>query len=523
MATMNSVLGASATKCANIAPPRISGAIVLSVTTTLLTNYTVQANPPLGLLSPIPGINVCQVKVKLRHTDTSDNETVQVWLPTEAESWNGRFSSVGGSAWAAGLGDVLIAPLALQGFAVATTDAGLVSQLGVNPFSPAEWALTGPNNTVNKELLTNFAYRSVYDVTAVGKAVTASYYGRPASYTYWNGCSTGGRQGLAAAQRYPELFDGILAGSPAVYWSEYLIAELWPQFVMQQAGHFPSTCELDAVTQKAVETCDTKDGVQDGVLSNPVKCHFDPSCVVGTQAICDEAPITITKNTMDIARTIWQGPTVSGQAPYWAGLTIGAPLKFLSNSTINADASHSSNPFFLPQQWVQLFLEQDPTFDISSYYKSPETFQQLFDQSKTMYSQLMDTANPDLSKLQASKAKLLMWHGLSDQLIFPQDSIRYYQSVDQITRGTLDGFFRLFLAPGVDHCGQGTTPGAVPTDPFGQLLAWVENGTVPEYLHAATISGDPKTFTRKVCKYPLTARYNGHGNQSDESSFDCVS
>jgi pimeloyl-ACP methyl ester carboxylesterase len=509
----------SATKCANIAAPQVSGATVVAITATQLTNYTVAANPTLGLSSPIPNINVCQVIVELTHPGVNDTETVQVWLPTNAKDWNGRFTAAGGSVWAAGLGDLSVAPLALQGFAAATSDAGL----GLSPFTPAGWALSGLKGSVNQGLLTNFAYRSVFDVAAVGKAVTASYYGQPAKFTYWQGCSTGGRQALAAAERYPELFDGIVAGSSAVYWSEYVIAELWPQFVMQQAGHFPSPCELDAVSQKAVEACDSQDGVNDGVLNNPLKCHFDPACAIGSKVTCNGAQVTITKETADVVRKIWQGPTTSTNVPYWPGLTLGAPTGQIANSTVSATGTRKSNPFFLPQQWVQLFIAQNANFDETSYYKSPETFKQLFDKSKSMYSQVMDAANPDLSKLKAAKTKLLMWHGLSDQVIFPQDSIAYYESVDKTTPGNLDDFFRLFLAPGVDHCGVGTTPGAVPTDPFGQLRAWVENGTAPEYLNAATVATAPKQFTRKVCKYPLVAKYDGHGDQDLESSFACVS
>jgi hypothetical protein len=239
-----------------------------AVTSTILEkkiNFTVPETLPF-LPVDVPGLNICEAKVTLTHPGANDSIVVLVWLPLAG--WNGRFVRIGGSGWAAGIGQLSVAPFASQGFATATTDAGLCGDLT----SPASWVLKG-DGEVNTELLKkNFASRSVHDLAIIGKGVTAAFYGKQAAHTYWNGCSTGGRQGLAAAQSYPQDFDGVLAGAPAIYWDKYVVAEQWPQVVMKEEGYFPSNCELNAVTQAAIAAYDGLDEVGDGIISNPSSC-----------------------------------------------------------------------------------------------------------------------------------------------------------------------------------------------------------------------------------------------------------
>lgn len=194
--------------CTNIKAPYIPGAKVIFVDSKQIHNLTVLASPPF-LPQDVSDLNICEVNVTLTRQNADDQVLVQIWLPLN--NWNGRFLAVGGSAWAAGLGEFLLAPVAKQGFAAASTNAGLSGDLS----SPGLWALKS-NGEVNWALFTNFASRSVHYLAIVGKAVTANYYGTTAKYSYWNGCSTGSRQGLIAAQKYPNDFDGILAASPAI-------------------------------------------------------------------------------------------------------------------------------------------------------------------------------------------------------------------------------------------------------------------------------------------------------------------
>ncbi|KAH8904028.1 feruloyl esterase B [Coniochaeta sp. PMI_546] len=517
--------------CSNIAAPHLPGASILSVSSTELRNFSVQAVPPL-LNANVTNLNVCQVVVTLTHPGANDTVTVQVWMPLDG-AWTGRFASAGGSGWAAGHGPLTLAPLVAKGYAAASTDAGLTGDIT----TPAAWALK-LDGTVNLELLTNFASRSVHDMAVVGKAVTAAFYGRPARYSYWTGCSTGGRQGMVAAQKYPGDFDGILAGSPAIYWTEYVIAELWPQVVMKEAGYFPSACEFAAVRDDVVAACDDLDGVKDGVISDLSRCKYDPSRLVGKTIHCEaDGAVKISATTASIVRKIWEGPKTPSGSSLWYGLPKDAPFDSLaatvptpSTTTNNTTATaRIGSPFFIADTWTRYFVKANPAFDPSTL--TTQTLQSLFAESVSKFSSIMDSSSPNLAPFRDAGGKLLAWHGTADPLIFPQDTVRYHRrasaaaaaSSHRAAPGTPDDFFRLFLAPGTDHCGLGAVPGAAPpTDALGALVAWVERGTAPDVLDAATLPGAEPAFTRRLCRFPLVAEYDGRGDPGVGESYRCV-
>jgi hypothetical protein len=501
--------------CEGIPKPHVDGAKVLSITAAVLHNYSVPAFPPYLNIN-VHGINVCEVNVTLSHHGEDDAVAVQTWLPVH--NWNHRFMATGGGAWLAGLGTVSLAQPAADGYAVSSTDGGL---LGHNPLSPESWALK-KDGTVNTGLVTNFASRSIHDMAVVGKSLASSFYGKSAEYSFWNGCSTGGRQGLVAAQKYPHDFQGILAAAPAVNWTEYVIAELWPQVVMKEAGYYPLACEFDTVVQKAIAACDANDGVKDGVIGDPFGCHFDPASVVGTKAQCGKSTVTITAKTASIIRDIWDGPKAPDGTKLWSGMPIGASLDALAGTTENS-GNNGPKPFFLADQWARYFVKGNPKFNTGALDRSH--FLELLTESRAKFAGIIDSANPDLGAFKKAGGKLLVWHGLADHLIYPQDSIHYLKAVERSigSQAAAADFFRLFLAPGVDHCGYGAVPtvGAVPVDPFAALLSWVENGTAPEVLQAETPPTAKDHFTRKICRYPLKATYSGHGDAGVASSYRC--
>ena len=499
--------------CSHIKTPCLSHARVLSVSSAELRNHTVAAFPPI-LNEPVGGVNVCEVNVTLTHPGANDTVTVQVWLPLDG--WNGRFLSAGGSAWAAGHGPLTLASYAVQGFAAASTDAGLLGNLA----DPSPWALR-PNGQVNTELLTNFASRSIHDMAVVGKAATTSYYGQAPNFSYWQGCSTGGRQGMVAAQQYPGDFDGILAASPAIYWTKYVIAELWPQVVMKEQGYYPSVCELAAVREDAVAACDQLDGVQDGVISNPAKCKYDPSRLIGKTLDCGNGTKTTAGSALvSVVRKIWEGPKTAAGSPLWYGLPIGAPLDTLAATQV-VNGTRLGAPFFVAQDWARYFVKANPQFDVLGL--DSNGLRQLFAESVQEFASVIDSSNPNLSGVQKSGGKLLVWHGGADNVIFPQATVQYYEEAGRRLGGggRLDDFFRLFIAPGVDHCAAGSIDGAGPTNALGSLIDWVEKGKVPQYLAAATGPKAKKQFTRKLCPYPSVAKYDGHGDPNDSMSYQC--
>jgi hypothetical protein len=502
------------TSCSNIKAPSLPGAKVISIQGTERLNFTVKANPPL-LANDITNLNICDVEISLTHPGARDQVLVQVWLPLS--DWNNRFVAAGGSGWAAGLGAFGLAPLAAKGFAVASTDAGLSG----DPFRPDLWALN-KDGTVNEDLLLNFASRSVHDMAVAGKAVTQAYYGTQAKYSYWNGCSTGGRQGMVEAQKYPGDFDGILAGAPAIYWPEYVVAEQWPQVVMKEADTFPSNCELDAVTQAAIHACDGLDGVKDNVITDLSNCRYDPFEAVGLSVQCDGKNTTISPAIASVVQKIWQGPTTSKGAPWWYGLNRGAPLNYLANITTTINGTRTGFPFFVNDAWIRYFVQEDPGFNLSNV--GAAELNRIFLESKLKYDSVIGSANPDLSAFRRTGGRLLVWQGQADQLIFPEGTTQYRRLVEKLMGGTsrVDNFFRLFLAPGVDHCGGGLTAAAVPTDQFEALMRWVEDGKEPDELHAATLPSAHMQFTRKICRYPLVSKYRGFGNPSSSQSYYCV-
>lgn len=489
------------TRACAAAEPSVPGAEVLSVTAEQQPGGEVPSFPGFPPVTDVPPY--CEVTVVLTHPGAGDRVTVNVWLPVDG--WTGRFQGVGGGGYAMSQGAFALAEAIKLGYAAAATDGGVDSDFE----SPASWAL-GPDGRVNRELLRNFASRSLHDMTVAGKAVTAGYYGRPADYSYWNGCSTGGRQGLMNAQRYPDDYDGINATAPAVNWDRFIVADLWPQVVMQQERNFPTQCEFAAFQQAAVAACDGLDGVTDGVVDLPKRCRYNPYRLVGTTIVCDGTEITISRADAEVVRKIWDGP------PLWYGLNRSTSFAALANTVPGPDGKPAGAPFRISETWVQYFLEKDPDFDVSTI--SYRDFERLFALSYRKYNRIIGTDDPDLSAFRASGGKMVTWHGTDDSLIPYQGTVHYRERVERAMGGasTVDKFYRVFLAPGVDHCFGGSGP--FPVDPLGALVDWVEKGEAPDTLFAVTQDG---SATRNLCRYPLTARYDGHGDPKSAASYTC--
>jgi hypothetical protein len=351
------------------------GLLALTLPNTVVTSASVA--PPSGT---VPAS--CRVHATVTHPPAGDTVNVDVWLPVEG--WNGRFQGVGGGGYAGGFPQALAAPLS-QGFAAASTDTG-------HPGGSGDFALDA-DGRLNWQLIRDFAYLGIHDMTVVGKAVTAAFYGRPARYAYFNGCSTGGRQGLSEAQRYP----GGLRRDPVGRPGDQLVA-VHPRRAVAPARHAPGR-RLPAAVQ------------------------------------------------------------VRGQ---------------------------------------------------------------LFAQSVEQYTSVIGTDNPDLRSFKRAGGKVVIWHGLVDQLIFPQGTVRYYERVKARMGGArrTEEFARLFLAPGVAHCAGG--PGPQPNAPLNAVIDWVERGRAPRVLDGVVRdAGGAVTQTRPICLYPEVAAYKGHGDVAAASSFAC--
>ncbi|MCT9935197.1 tannase/feruloyl esterase family alpha/beta hydrolase [Planotetraspora sp. A-T 1434] len=510
-ATQNSFASAPLT-CSTPSVKAPAGTEVESVTAVRQPGGTIHGTGILqGVVDDVPAF--CQVTVTLTHPGDGDHAKVQTWLPETG--WNGRFQALGGAAFLAGDNGVGMGNAVKSGYAATTTDAGVGDALDVS------WVLNSKGQ-VNNALLKNFASRSQHEAAVVGKDVVDAAYGKRAAYSYFTGCSTGGRQGYMEAQRYPDDYDGILADAPAISWTEFEVATLWPQVVMNNQKTYPASCEFKAFTDAAVKACDPLDGARDGLVNDASRCDFDPRRLIGTKVVCNGKELTITAADATVVRKIWDGPRTPSGKKLWSGVPIGADLQGLAAvNPPDANGNVTGAPFPVPALWVQLWLKKDPSFDLSTITYSQ--FTQLFKQSEAEYDEIIGTDDPDLSAFRKSGAKLLTWHGQADQYIPTQGTVEYRKQVEREMGGSkrVDDFYRLFLAPGTNHCGLNGSDGSA--DGLAALTAWVEHGKAPKTLPATLINSTGEQVTRDLCSYPSVSRYKGHGDLAAASSFRCVS
>lgn len=450
-------------------------------------------------------IDFCNISINYTHPGQNDIIHVSLWLP---DTWNGRFQGVGGGGWSTDADVEDMVSAVSQGYAAVTTDGGHTATKNTS-----SWALLSPGN-VNLYLLQDFASVSLNDMTVIGKQLTEAYYGKKISKSYWNGCSTGGRQGLMMAQRYPDAYDGILAEAPAINWAKFIPAESWPQRVMHDMEYFPSQCEFSAITTAAVEACDELDGLRDGVIGMIGLCDFDASSVVGQAYACGSLTGQITREAAAIVQSIWSGAHDADGRFQWYGLARGAVLNGLANTTCSSDGNCTGVPFAISEDWHKIFLKRDLAFD--PYSMTQAEWDAAFHASINQYTSIIGTSDPDLIRFKKAGGKMITWHGMADQLIFYNGTVDYYERVLEVDPGAKE-YYRFYAAPGVGHCRGGV--GAIPTDPLAQLVRWVEEGEVPETLVAnRTVGG--RRWEQGLCAYPLSSKYAG-GDPAVASSFRC--
>jgi len=444
------------------------------------------------------------VRVTAIVTHPPAKDRVKVWVALPVKNWNGRFRGNGGGGFMTGTPDSLRGAVA-QGFAAAATDGGHEGGSG-------SFALD-PSGRLNWQEIRDFAYLGIHEMTVVGKALTQAFYGKPPRYSYFVGGSTGGRQGLMEAQRYPSDYDGIYSGCPAINWGKMVPAGLWPQAVMNEAKHYVSKEKLEAATAAAIAACDRDDSVPDGVIDDPDKCNWDPKAFVGTK-VGDE---TFTEADADVLRDIWAGARGRDGTFLWHGLSRGANLVALAGTS---GTPLTGKPFGIGLDWFKYFLAQSPNYDGSALNR--DEFEVLFKQSAEEFGPVFSADNPDLTAFRYRGGKLIILHGLTDQLIPHQGSVDYYERVQNRMGGAARTaeFARLFLVPGVDHGFRG--PGAAPNTNrlLLSLIAWVEESKVPAQLLGEARDATGKVIrTRPIFPYPQTARYAGTGDPDDARSF----
>jgi Tannase and feruloyl esterase len=370
------------------------------------------------------------------------------------------------------------------------------------------------DGTYNMQFIEDFIRNAIEQQVIWAKQLANDYYGTKPSYNYWNGCSTGGRQGYLLAQEMPDALNGIVADSPAIYWTRFQTAQMWGEIVMKQlVGHPIAPAKLAQAQSSAVAACDSSDGVTDGIIDDPRTCHFSATAnICGTSTA--PAQNCLTASEAAAIDKIWDGPRNARNQNIWFGLDRGSDFRFLDG------------PFAFPLGVTQFHWdEHSRNFDWQTV--SMAGYGQVAQDGSRNIADVTDTFGP-LDQFKRDGGKLITYVGANDQLIFPRGVIDYYR--EMAVRYGHDGkpdyqnlqtFYRLFRAPGVGHCGLGST-GPIPVDPFGALVDWVEHGVAPDSLLASGGSAAPATGrTRPVCVYPQTAIYNGSGDINDARNFHC--
>ncbi|KAJ9210229.1 hypothetical protein DTO166G4_8157 [Paecilomyces variotii] len=492
-----------------IATPALFGAEILSLSASWVNNFTLYVPATYNYNhgdQSVQNVDFCNVTVTYTHPGYDDHITVETWLP---RNWNKRLQATGGGGWQAGrfvLSEFFMAGAIGEGYATTSTDAGLGSAS-----EPAVWALKSPGN-VNLEALHNLGYRSLNDQAIIAKDLVRSFYGIPPLYSYWSGCSQGGRQGLMLAQRYPQAYDGIAASAPGQSWPEFVSAVYYPFLALAWAGEpSPLSCELDFLTAEAVKRCDPLDGIVDGIISDVDKCDFDPFNAVNKTFSCSATGSTmrLSRAAAITAKAAWSGPrTISGEF-LWYGVNPGADISAFGvapgqNSTSSQD------------EWFNLFVAKNQSFDIIN--SSHEEYDWLFHLAVQEYTDVIAANDPDLTEFKNAGGKLLTYHGLADPSIPTKGTEHYYREVSKIIPEVQD-FYRYFPSPGLAHCSGGR--GGQPTTLFDALRTWVENGTAPEFLPVQVNGTGGVEQDRILCPYPAKATSRG-GNGSHNGTWQCV-
>lgn len=504
---------ALASRCspASIGKPELPGAKILSIQAEEAHNYSAVSLGPGTNEGDRYTISFCNVTVTHTHPSWNDKINTQVWLPLER--WNDRFQALGGGGYSTGFGSIYLTYAVSKGFASASTDGGHAQETGTDTIpTDLSWALDSKGG-VDWVLLKDYAYKATNDMAVIGKQVTQSYYGKAPSYSYFSGCSGGGRQGLVMAQDYPDAFDGVLAISPAIHLETFIPAGYWAIQLMHQNGVYPSPCEVKTFTAAAVKACDTMDGVEDGIISSPSLCNVQAHHFVGQNYTCNGTQHTLTATSAEIIQAAWSGPRKDGSG--WFGVNKDASIQsYYIPTTCTANNTCYSSGTELFGSWISYLIHKDPDFALRNMTNTD--FFEGLRYSKSQYESIMTASNADLSGFKANGGKMITWHGLADEAIPPKGSEQYYNRVLNGDSKAHD-FYRFFEAPGAGHCYGGLGP--IPNDALSQLMAWVEKNIAPDQLRATKGSNNTE---RDLCPYPLQQKYIG-GDPRNATSFTCTS
>lgn len=536
---------------------------------------TLSANAPAG--TPVAGGNICLVKLNVGPGNSGPADApsssagigIEVWLPAK-DKWNSRFHALGGGGWQGGPAGSATSIASTAAASVAADEGAVSSTTDTGHAGPGGAFAMNPDGSINKTLWTDFASRAIHEQAVKTKALAMAYYGTAPKYAYWDGGSTGGRQGLNLAQNHPADFDGMVALYPAINWTRFITAELYPQIVYQRdlGGNPPTTGQLDLVSNAAIAACDVAGGLHLGYILNPASCTYNPTKDAAVLCVAsggtNPTPACVTTAQAVAINKIWYGMSADGSVPdpavdsgwseafssnlmgdgnhRWFGMARGTSLwgSFFSLFGFNGPGS-PNGAFPIATDLVALELQNstiaDPGFvnatgNGQSLWKglSYAQLSNAYDRGVALQGQFgnINTDSPDLSAYKNRGGKILAWHGLADELIFPQGTVNYYHRVANQLGGmaSTQTFFRLYLVPGLGHgTPNGTSNAAAivpiftPTQMYDMLTNWVEKASAPDNVVLQTTAGG-ETRSMPACVYPKAVSFAA-GDPRRAESYIC--
>ena len=502
----------SAADCGSLKSLRLEDTtITLAESVTSGTLTVSESHPP---FTGLPAF--CRITGVMRPTADSIIR-FEVWLPEH--DWNGRFVGAGNGGFAGSIWYDEFANYLKRNFAVAGSDAGHQAEA-----TDASWAYQHP------EKVKDFGWRAVHLTRLRAGEIIAAYYGKHDDKAYFDSCSDGGREALMEAQRFPDDYNGILAGAPANAWSTMLgsAVRIIQARQLDPRAYF-SDLKLPAIQKASLDACDSLDGVKDGILNDPSKCHFDPQVL-----LCKEEDTLdcLTAPQIQTLRSIYNGATDRQGKTSFPGFTPGDETGW-REWLIGQDPTGPSG-FRYVENYFRYIVTEDPKWNALTA-DATESLRQSHEKAAAD----LDSTNPDIGKFAARGGKLILYHGWNDQAISPWNTIDYYKSVqEQMGTAKADSFLRLYMAPGVEHCVGGPGPSF-----FGQfglatakgskyglfdsLVDWVEKGSPDNDIFATKYApgenGSMKVvMTRPLCAYPKVVKYSGAGDTNDAANFTCA-
>jgi feruloyl esterase len=439
-----------------------------------------------GTLANLPPF--CRVSVQLRPSADSDIGA-EIWLPISG--WNGKFLAVGSGGWGGSIAYDDMADALRRGYATSATDDGHTGR-------GASFIAGHPEKFID------FAYRAEHGMVLEAKKLIVAFYGRAARYSYWNGCSGGGREGLLQAYRYPDEFDGIIAGDPA-----NMRRNAWALWLAIQTFKDPAAVippeKYPAIHRAVLDACDANDGLTDGLIDDPASCRVDFKTL---QCAGSDGPDCLTQRQVQTAQTITSPATTTAGQVMFPRLEPGTELRW------NRLAG-GPNPADIFVDQFRYVVYQDPSWDWRSFDLERDS------ERANAVDKDIDELNPRLAAFAKHGGKLLIYHGWADQQVAPGSTIEFYNSVLESSADSVPSqdWIRLFMVPGMGHCEGGEGPDTF--DKISVLERWVEKREAPARIVAAHSNAGKIDRTRPLCPYPQVARYNGAGSIDEASNFTC--